>query len=477
MKQGLIRTSLNCQNDPNRSSNLKAWNPKSLILRMEYFFILGRNPALSTAEISSLVGSGRFFRDDFSIAEVFREVLFAEGKKENAEDLLDSLGGTVKIGGISGHFKSLDEAMDFTALSAVSMADSGRKFKFGFSCYEAGGGAGKCGKILKKAGMEAKRSLLKKGISSRFVAAKKRDLSSVIVRKNGLLPEKGGAEICIFCGERAFRVGRTLAVQKFRDYGLRDFGRPGRDAHSGMLPPKLAKIMVNLAQASEGKTILDPFCGSGTVLQEAALLGYHNLIGMDNSAKAIEDTKRNMEWLTSSSKLKVESLPAGEAGSKFKVKIRKCDAREISRIIDKDSVDAIITEPYLGPPLRGGEPKDRIEEISGELSRLYVEALEEFKKVLKPGGKIVMVWPVFMEYGTRNVGQNARRRRKKEMIFLPILDEVLKMGYGIKNSIPKKLRRSPAMKITNRGSIVYSRPGQRVAREIFIFKYSRKQNR
>ena len=57
-------------------------------------------------------------------------------------------------------------------------------------------------------------------------------------------------------------LGQTLVVQPFKVLSKRDFGRPARDDHSGMLPPKLAQIMINLARRNDDistKTILDPF--------------------------------------------------------------------------------------------------------------------------------------------------------------------------------------------------------------------------
>ena len=59
--------------------------------------------------------------------------------------------------------------------------------------------------------------------------------------------------------------------------------KPYRDMRRGMLPPKLARSLVNLAigaKSPSDMTILDPFCGTGTVLMEAMLLGTH-VVGTD----------------------------------------------------------------------------------------------------------------------------------------------------------------------------------------------------
>ena len=51
--------------------------------------------------------------------------------------------------------------------------------------------------------------------------------------------------------------------------------------------------MINLAlsQNIDYKNLLDPLRGSGTILTEAAVMGYQNLYGSDISRKAITDTK------------------------------------------------------------------------------------------------------------------------------------------------------------------------------------------
>src|SRR5581483_12120222 len=78
-------------------------------------------------------------------------------------------------------------------------------------------------------------------------------------------------------------IARTTEVQDIDSYTLRDRGRPKRDARVGMMPPKLAQIIINLAVGElpeearqsvceippdqpiptkhfAGITILDPFC-------------------------------------------------------------------------------------------------------------------------------------------------------------------------------------------------------------------------
>ena len=63
--------------------------------------------------------------------------------------------------------------------------------------------------------------------------------------------------------------------------------------HPSAMNAKLARCMVNLAHAHTGKTILDPFCGTGTTMLEASLIGC-NVIGTDVQKRMIKGTRRNL---------------------------------------------------------------------------------------------------------------------------------------------------------------------------------------
>ena len=93
-----------------------------------------------------------------------------------------------------------------------------------------------------------------------------------------------------------FLIAESRGTQNINSYTQRDRERPKRDAFVGMLPPKLAQIMINLSSAQSGNYLWDPFCGTGTVLQEATLLSI-NTYGSDLSDKMVDYTSENMRWL------------------------------------------------------------------------------------------------------------------------------------------------------------------------------------
>ena len=113
-------------------------------------------------------------------------------------------------------------------------------------------------------------------------------------------------------------------------------------------------------------------------------------------------------------------------------------------------MDAIVTEPYLGPPLTGQETGEHIRKNISELTDLYLAAFQEFKRILKPAGAVVFLIPRFFVKG------------KWLTISDAILPKIKKLGFTPEPLLPKKIHSEPFL--------TYRRPGQRVGREIWKFK-------
>jgi len=391
---------------------------------MKYFFILGTNPTLSLAELAAVFSHGQF-------SLVQKNIAILDINHEIKANIIKKIGGTIKFGLIHNETASLATQNILKSVATFSKPEkSEAKFNFGISFY------GKAKINLKALAMEFKKLLKESGMNSRWVISREPTLSSVVVEQNKLASDRG-VEIVIIEFNKKLFLGRTLAVQPFKELSFRDYGRPARDDRSGMLPPKLAQIMINLSGAKLEDTILDPFCGSGTIITEAMLMGYEQIIGSDISDRAISDTKKNIEWIKNNFKLRVANC-----------ELRELDATKISKQFAPNSIDAIITEPYLGPQRGGFE----IAKIVKELEQLYAKSLTEFKKILKPSGRIVMVWPSFSE--------------KQRSIFVnPDFS-----GYKIINPIPVNLQKNIFLNLTARETMVYGREEQKVWREIVILK-------
>ncbi|MEK7167023.1 MAG: DNA methyltransferase, partial [Patescibacteria group bacterium] len=244
---------------------------------MRYCFILGNNSTLSIVEILNVF---LLFKINVQIVSFSEEALLLDIQDEFLiNDFFSRLGGSIKIGKIEKDYLNINELTTEEILTLFNIQEN-KKIYFGFSFYNLGAHDFlKIKDYIKQLAIKIKKKLQKKGLKARWVISQEKNLSSVIVEKNKLI--KQGAEILILIEKNKIYLGKTLIVQEFEKYSERDYNRPFREIQKGMIPLKLAKIMINLGQIKKDQTILDPFCGSGTILQEANLMGYENIIGSD----------------------------------------------------------------------------------------------------------------------------------------------------------------------------------------------------
>ncbi|MDO8451736.1 MAG: hypothetical protein Q7S76_02595 [bacterium] len=375
-----------------------------------YLFILGRTPELSFLELQTILQGVRRLRTDVAIGSLSASL--------DVISFLHRLGGTVKIARV---WERTTERITGD-LFLPYFTKSGQTF--GMSVY--GDRIQNTREIVR----EIKEKLRLKNIAVRFVEGREGTvLSSVTVEKNKL------REFILAEGPDDTVIAETIAVQNFEDWNTRDYGRPHADPGSGMLPPKVARMIVNLACFPPGRTLLDPFCGMGTILGEALLSGWDEVIGSDQSIDATRYAKENLDWLKS-------SYP--EVSGRFR--LLSLDATHISAAIPGNSISAIVTEPYMGPSLGGNTTathpnltNEHIKNIIKGLEKLYIGCLRDWYSVLKPGGKIVMAFPRY------HIG-------KREYFVKRAIDRCEMLGYTI-----------------DHGPIEYSRPQATVRREFFVF--------
>lgn len=333
-------------------------------------------------------------------------------------DLQKRLGGTVKIAEVINKANSAELFAHIEKIVKHRAKSASGKYCYGFSVF----GYPRQKELL-FLGLKIKRELKNGGRKIKFVVSKENNLSSVIVKREKLLMP--GLDLVIAAAGDSYFLAATKTIQDYVFYSERDYGRPARDDSSGLLPPKLAKILINLARCQKRHSILDPFCGSGTILQEALLMGFNNLIGSDISEKAVLDCRNNLNWL----KNKFNSDISG-------ARVFQSDVLCLPEKLQACSQDAIISEPYLGEQKKSRVGKQNLR----DLEIFYIACFKKFYQLLKEGGIIVFILPVI---------------EGKE---LDILGDIKKIGfytYKLSN--------------TMRGSLIYKRDGQRVAREIFRF--------
>ena len=233
---------------------------------MKYLAVLGRQPKISLAELESLYSDVKMIAPELAVFE----------STETPD--LRRLGGSQKIA------RKLEEPV----LEFLQNLPGDGKLTLGVSDYSRGASAYQA----QKEALKLKRILTKSGRSVRVVPNKTAALSSATSFHNHLF---GGLKIELIKVNRDFY--RVTGVQNIDAYKERDQARPARDARVGMLPPKLAQVLINLCgPLAPGAILLDPFCGTGVVLQEASLMGYA-VQGSDLSERMVEYTQKNLEWL------------------------------------------------------------------------------------------------------------------------------------------------------------------------------------
>lgn len=135
--------------------------------------------------------------------------------------------------------------------------------------------------------------------------------------------------------------------------------------HPAMLKPKLARLLVNLTGAKN--MVLDPFCGTGSVLIEAGVLGLRP-VGSDIERKMIWYSKVNTEHF------------------KVKADLKQVDATKLET--EFKNIEAIACDPPYG----------KSSTLAGKkLKELYPKFLESAHKVLKKNGRLVMIKPHYLK--------------------------------------------------------------------------------
>lgn len=392
--------------------------------QMEYCFLLGRNPLVSIAEIVAKLGNS------YQYERSGDRLLMVEGALLNTSGLIKELGGTIKIMAIEAALSenTADDLFHYLTSSEINKAE---RITFGLSHF------GLSGFDLKKVGLTAKKLLVTNGFKVRLVADD-RELSSASILNNKLIDN--GIDLNIIEHRSRNLLARTEAIQDIKGLSRRDYGRPARDDHSGMLPPKLALILINLAGGQKNRNILDPFCGSGTVLTEALGLGITDIFGSDNSQKAIDDSESNILWT-----LKEIGLSDSEIDADLFV----LSADQLEQKIKQNSIDLIATEPFLGPQ-RG---LFKASEVAKKLENLYSDFLVSADKVCKKGARLAMVWPIFAS-------------NNKRVYLKPSLGNWQNISY-----IPEHLiTNEDGSELSPQGRAIYHRPDQKVWREIVVLQ-------
>lgn len=395
---------------------------------MKHFLIFGNHPRLALAEYRIVTHA-----EQKPILVDYGAI--AENPEWNGNELMGRLAGTVKLGDIVNSIPTRDIRTE-TFATIIQSFPRGSNIAFGFTVL---GGTEKERRSLLHIPIALKQILKDRGIRCRWVTSKDgKPLTPAAVAKLHLTAE--GYDFVLLVDRAQVHIGLTTHVQNADAWSERDYGRPVRDETAGMLPPKLARLMVNLADIRPGQTVLDPFCGNGTVLMEAALATQAaHIIGTDIDAKQTASSARNIEWLIARGIL--------SRRDQQRIEHATADARFLSKRFPEGSLDRIVTEGTLGPPLKGSEDERALNVVRKNIEELWTETLRELHPLLSSEGKLIVVWPSF------------RTANGSAAVELPS-DMLEKLGYDFIHPLEGWEDRPRPL--------LYHRDGQKIARRIVL---------
>jgi tRNA G10 N-methylase Trm11 len=416
-----------------------------------FIVILGRQPALGTAEIEAVYGAE-------AITPLLSNVLLL-----NADYFdINRFGGVKKAGKLL-YSAEYGEKNDKLKRYLLGLPEG--KLTLGFSYFSKDSL-----KTVQKNSLNLKNALKKQGRSVRLVPQDTVELSTAVSHHNklGLSPNK--VEVITVGTKDKVYVAVSTGAQNITAYAARDQKRPKRDAFVGMLPPKLAQIIINLALGSRAEerakeplasarapVILDPFCGTGVILQEALLMGY-KVYGTDLSPKMIDYSEENLKWLVARNSGGWRS--AGQHPKMFLLEAKNFQGRterqdpritlepgDATKFKWQPPINAIASEVYLGQPFSAIPSDAKLAEVRRTCRAITTAFLANLAPQIQPGTSLCLAVPAWRtKYGWQR---------------LDILDTIENLGYNIQKFQHVKQQ-----------DLLYHREDQIVGRELLVLKRS-----
>ena len=416
-----------------------------------YIAILGRQPSIGMAELEQVFGDVRWFSDQAAVI------------KSSSFDV-ERLGGTQKAGRVVAEIPGADwrrASMKLVQAYTQAWSDTEGKITLGLSAY----GFDVTSREVQKTGIILKGKLKAQGVSLRLIPNAEPALNTATSHHNKLGLSDNKVELLIVRAKNGkVIIAESVGAQNITSLARRDQERPKRDAFVGMLPPKLAQIMINLTgiqlmqsndldrkdtmhlqpdlgssakplgesvvSKSDRPTILDPFCGTGVLLQEALLLDY-NSYGTDLADKMIDYSQINLDWI------KTISHAEGD------FKLAQGDAMNTTW---SQPIDVVAAETYLGQPFSAPPSNSKLIEVRGNCDHIISTFLKNIGKQLHSGTPLCL-------------GVPAWRDGNGDFTHLPLIKNLAQLGYE-----------HVELKNVRANDLLYYREDQIVARELLVLK-------
>lgn len=388
--------------------------------------ILGRQPALGVAELERVYGT--------SAVSWFSDT---SARVDSPSLDFHKLGGSLKAGRVvlelsGGNWRRVSTALLKHYVDAWQNTE--HKVTLGISAY----GWDVSARDVQGTGIILKKQLRSHDVSLRLVPNQDAVLSTATSHHNKLGANPHRIELLVVRGSSGrIIIAESIGSQNISAFAARDQARPKTDAFVGMLPPKLARMMINMTGLSPAqdtkqasKTLLDPFCGTGVVLQEAWIDGY-NVYGTDISEKMVEYSKANMKWL------------AEQYTHHGTVAVALGDAMSYTW---ESPIDAVVCETYLGQPFSAPPSPAKLIEVRSNCDHIISTFLRNLAAQLSSGTPLCIAIPAW------NDGND-------HFTHLTLIGRLNDMGY---RQLPLKHARPE--------QLLYYRDGQVVARELLLLE-------
>jgi tRNA G10 N-methylase Trm11 len=407
---------------------------------MQSLLILGRQPKIGLAELISLYGEDKVtaLSNIAAIVDV-----------DPCNFRFDRLGGSLRFCKLLSTLDTNSWAEVERHLLEVSPEHSRKmpegKMTLGISLY----GFNVDYRDIIGFGSKLKKAIQTTGRSVRFVPNKEPALNTAQVLHNKLTGDRSWEIIAVRVNDKVY-LAQTVKVQDITAYARRDQARPHRDSRVGMLPPKLAQIIINLATGPLDpdvlssiceeddknaapnlidQSILDPFCGTGVILQEASLMGY-KIMGSDIDPRMIDYTTKNLEWLKPRFRLNDIDLTNITVGDATNTKW--------------SGPDFIATEVNLGKPLSSIPDSRELATIIDQANTIVEKFLANLAGQVKSGARVCLAIPAWQ------ISHDTFKR-------LPLIDRISDLGYNLVD-----------FKHISAEELTYYRADQIVARQLLV---------
>jgi len=314
----------------------------------QQYFILGRNPKLSQQEIYSYLNARKQ-----KFEEIFLEENLLLIELEN-EINIDELGGTLKSGLIES------SGSEETVEAHIFSEELVEKDKFSYGVF----------------GNLDPETIKLKFKSEKRKTALKHGRTQIQFQSEGKTSLPKADHYFIFHEHNdKFYFGKINQEYNSREAEYRDMKKPERREHLA-ISPRLAKILINLSEAKENDTILDPFCGIGGIMQEA-MIKKINTYGTDTDKEAIYHARRNLDWIQ----------------KRYKTTHHYTPKTDNARNAPNKGFDGIATETPLGEVVRKQPNDQKAEQIIQKFERIIIPILRHLKQIKKPSAKIAITFP------------------------------------------------------------------------------------